>query len=103
MDNTSICKKEPCGSFLLVLALKLFVGSGALGLSAAVPRPVGLLEAGTSGVATSVGVDVAKIFAIASDSVSFLLFVDKFTVSADHHESPSVISLVNAGLQGVVA
>ena len=95
-------KKEPCGSFLLVLALKLFVGSGALGLSAAVPRPVGLLEAGTSGVTTSLGV-VSCYFAIASDSVSFLLFVDKFSVSADHHESAFVITCVDAGLQGVVA
>ena len=98
----SNAKKEPCGSFLLVLALKLFVGSGALGLSAAVPRPVGLLEAGTSGVTTSLGV-VSCYFAIASDSVSFLLFVDKFTVSADHHESAFVITCVDAGLQGVVA
>ena len=82
--------------------MKLFVGSGTLGLSATVPRPVGLLEAGTSGVTTSLGV-VSCYFAIASDSVSFLLFVDKFTVSADHHESAFVITCVDAGLQGVVA
>ena len=83
--------------------MKLFVGSGTLGLSAAVSSPVGLLEAGTSGVATSVGVDVAKIFAIASDSVVVAIGVDKLAVCADHHESAFVITCVDAGLEGIVA
>ena len=75
-------------------------------LGAAVCCPVGLLEAGASGVATSVGV-VSCYFAIASDSVSIGFFtinsVNKVSVGADNHESPSVISLVNAGLHVVEA
>ena len=86
----------------MVEMIALFV-VGALGLSAAVSRPVGLLEAGASGVATSVCIFIAKIFAMASNSVTFLLFVNKFTVSADHHVSASVITCVDAGLEGIVA
>jgi hypothetical protein len=40
---------------------------------------------------------------MASNSVTFLLFVNKFTVSADHHVSTSVITCVDAGLEGIVA
>ena len=82
--------------------MKLIVVFVARGLSAAVSRPVGLLEAGASGVATSVGV-ASCFFAFASFTVFVAIIVDKVSVGADNHESPSVISLVNAGLQGVVA
>ena len=86
--------------------MALIVVFVARGLSAIGRCPVGLLETCSSGVTTSLGV-VSCYFAIASDSVSIGFFtinsVNKVSVGADNHESPSVISLVNAGLQGVVA
>ena len=88
---------------MTILIVALFVVFVARGLSAAVSRPVGLLEAGASGVATSVCIFIAKIFAMASNSVTFLLFVNKFTVSADHHVSASEVILVNASLHVVEA
>lgn len=71
-------------------------------LGAAVCCPVGLLEAGASGVAASVGI-VGSYFAITSDAVSIAVVIDKFAVGADNHESARVVILVNASLQGVVA
>ena len=85
----------------MVEMIALFV-VGALGLSAAVSRPVGLLEAGASGVATSVGV-ASCFFAFASNTVVVAISVDKFTASADHHVSLTMVNIVDAGLQGVVA
>ena len=87
------------GTILIVALIVVFV---ARGLSAAVSRPVGLLEAGASGVATSVGV-ASCFFAFASYTVSFLLFIDKVSVEADNHVSLTMINIVDAGLQGVVA
>ena len=71
-------------------------------LGAAVCCPVGLLEAGASGVAASVGI-VGSYFAITSDAVSIAVVIDKFAVGADNHESARVVILVNTSLQGVVA
>ena len=48
-----VIKKGTLRFLSLEKSMKLFV-VGALGLGAAVSRPVGLLEAGASGVATSV-------------------------------------------------
>ena len=102
MDNTSICKKEPCGSFLPEMSMKLIVVFVARGLSAAVSRPVGLLKAGASGVATSVGV-ASCFFAFASNTIVVAISVDKFAASADHHKSLTMVNIVDAGLEGVVA
>lgn len=96
------CKKGTLRFLSLEKSMKLFVGSGTLGLSAAISSPVGLLEAGTSGVTTSSGV-AFRYFAIASDSVVIAIGVEKLAVSADHHESAFVITCVDAGLQGIVA
>lgn len=86
--------------------MALIVVFVARGLSAIGRCPVGLLETCSSGVTTSLGV-VSCYFAIASDSVSIGFFtinsVNKVSVGADNHESPSVISLVNAGLHVVEA
>ena len=85
----------------MVEMIALFV-VGALWLSAAVSRPVGLLEAGASGVATSVGV-ASCFFAFASYTVFVAIIVDKVSVEADNHVSLTMVNIVDAGLQGVVA
>jgi hypothetical protein len=100
----SNAKKEPFGSFLLEMSMKLFVGSGTLGLVTEVSRPDGRLEAGASGVATSFGVvDIRSGFAQAGNTVVVAINVGKLPIGADHHESAFVVTCVDACLEGVVA
>jgi hypothetical protein len=99
-----VIKKGTLRFLSLEKSMKLFVGSGTLGLVTEVSRPDGRLEAGASGVATSFGVvDIRSGFAQAGNTVVIAIGVEKLAVSADHHESAFVITCVDAGLQGIVA
>ena len=84
------------------MSMKLIVVFVARGLSAIGRCPVGLLEAGASGVATSVGV-ASCFFAFASYTVFVAIIVDKVSVEADNHVSLTMVNFIDAGLEGVVA